>query len=798
MRRVLAVFQIISLLALTQAVAQTFTVSGVVRDSSTNEALQFAKVVISGTTKGTVTSANGSYRFELASGNYELMVSSVGYKSMKMRFAVEDHDVELNVSLLPTEYLLQEVTIYSAGEATGEKNVSSTSLQSQQVSEISGIFRDVFRVLQALPGVSVDNEMSAKFNVRGGNYDENLVLVNDMQVYDPFHIKEAPHASVGIFNVDLMKRVDMITGGFSARYGDKMSSVLNIKYREGNRERIRGSGSLSITDLNLVLEGPLSADGSFIVGVRKSYFEYLMDWLDIKEGIHPSFYDVQGTVNYNLTTKNKLLFQFIHSGDDFRLDPSLSSSIWKYNTDYMGEQGSSTLTEDRYEEAKARYLTSLFSLSSVNVLGTSGFLKTGVSYYDEIEDEYGIDTLAQNERTKTATKDYFRLYIKDKVQSNDLRITTAEAKTSLTYQVTPLHELEMGISYQSIGYRQDVSNSDIRMIINNTDFYPDTNVIVFESDSADIPNGQVDTKSFKLAGYLQDVWQVNDEIIVNIGGRIDYFGFNKDLTLSPRLSLSYIAPFGTIFRAAWGFYYQSPIYKQFKYSYSSSDNTRAQRSVHYILGLEHNFSESFSLKVEGYYKRYTDLISSERSSYWYLTYSKENDAVGFAVGMDVYAMVKSEDFYGWLSYGLLSAQEDKLTDDIGYYPRYTDQRHTVSLVADIDLGRQWLLGFRIFYGSGYAYTPKTARLNSSEDRWEWVTGEKNSAYYPDYRRVDARLSKEFTLGNFSLLAFLDVINLFSFDNVLAYRYRFDGNGMPTIEEIKLFPIIPTAGMTFRF
>ncbi|MBI3788459.1 MAG: hypothetical protein HY276_09415 [Ignavibacteriales bacterium] len=285
---------------------------------------------------------------------------------------------------------------------------------------------------------------------------------------------------------------------------------------------------------------------------------------------------------------------------------------------------------------------------------------------------------------------------------------------------------------------------------------------------------------------------------------MDYFDFNKDWNVSPRISASYRTAIGTTLRAAWGFYYQSPIYRQLAYSAASDTNTRAQKAIHYILSAEHTFlfnpasNSSLKIKIEGYYKRYDNLISSTRASDGRISYSRRNDASGSANGIDLYVVLNTADFYGWISYGLLHAKEDLVNDTIGEYARYTDQRHTLAFVGDVVLGSRWSLNARFYYGSGYAFTPYNSRYNSAAKRWEWIRGDKNSAYLPAYNRVDIRLSKEFEIAGFAVLAFLDVNNLFNAKNIQSYRYRFNNNGSPYVEEIELWPIVPTLGMTIRF
>jgi len=442
-------------------------------------------------------------------------------------------------------------------------------------------------------------------------------------------------------------------------------------------------------------------------------------------------------------------------------------------------------------------------LQSTSFLSGAAFLKNEISYYGQIEEEsfsgtsdYRVDI--------AAAQNYFYMNHRERSQGNKLRIRTLEGKTSLDMQLTPFHELRAGFNYQRIRFHQETFDSLIVDEQFNTDRYPDTSIVRTVFRGLDVPNETIAANSFKTAAYIEEIWQASDRLIFNIGGRVDYFDFNKDLNISPRLSGSFRGPFGTTLRAAWGHYYQSPIYRQFAYTTASDSNTQAQRATHYILGAEHtlalnaNSNSTLKLKLEGFYKKYDELISSTRTSDGRINYSRRNDATGSASGMEVYAALNLPRFFGWVSYGLLYAKEDLRDDGKGAYPRYTDQRHTLALVADVDLGKRWSANARIFYGSGYAYTPFTARFNNNLQRWEWIAGEQNSAHLPAYKRVDARVSRELKIWNLSALAFIDVSNLFNFDNVFGYNYSFTNTGLPKVEPEELFPIVPTLGVTLRF
>ncbi|MBI3587010.1 MAG: TonB-dependent receptor [Ignavibacteriales bacterium] len=783
--------------------AQQVKVSGIVRDGATNEPLPLANVLVRGTTTGTTSNETGKFLLSLSPGEYELLVSFIGYKTETMPLSIKNNDIVLNVKLFPTDILLQEVTVYSTPtDKANETEVSSLSLQSKRISEITSVMSDVLRSVQALPGISANNEFSAKFNVRGGNYDENLVLVNGAQVYEPFHVKEAPNASIGIFNTDLIRKMDLSTGGFSARYGDRMSSVLNIEYREGNKEHYSGAATLSLTDLNAFVEGPLGQDGSFIIGGRKSYLEYVLSFLDVEKNAHPSFYDIQGVFTYTLTPKNKLQAEFIHAGDRFLLDPfSDLRGPYRFNTQFKNQLSTVFYNTTNYEEQNSRYFSNLFDVQSTNFLSGNALLKAELSYYDQLEEEYTF-TFFDYVQDIRSDQTYFYKSRNEHLRKNDLRIKTLEGKTSLDIQLSPTYEIRTGFSYQNIAYTQTLFDRRMFTEAYNYERYPDTTLT--QSLNADNTDEAIETRSFKLAGYIENIIQASDNLIFNIGGRIDYFDFNKDWNISPRISASYQTAFGTTLRAAWGFYYQSPIYRQLAYSVASDTNTHAQKAIHYILSAEHTFlfdplnNNSLKIKIEGYYKRYDNLISSTQASSGRISYSRKNDATGWANGIDLYIVLNASQFYGWISYGLLHAKEDLNNDTIGEYARYTDQRHTFAFVGDVSLGARWSLNMRIYYGSGYAFTPYTSRYNSSAKRWEWILGSKNSAYLPAYNRVDVRLSKEFEIGSLAVLAFLDVNNLFNAKNIQSYRYRFNNNGSPYVEEVALWPIVPTLGMTIKF
>ncbi len=599
--------------------------------------------------------------------------------------------------------------------------------------------------------------------------------------------------------------MDLITGGFSSRYGDRLSSVVNIEYREGDRNNYKGQVSLSMTDLTGLAEGPLGKNGSFIIGIRQSYFQFILDMLKFEESIHPSFYDVQGVIAYNLAARHKLTFKFIHAGDNFFSDPeqNFHGPYKNYGT-YSGYTGWLTRMWNDSASSQAKYYSTMLALQSTDIISSSALLKSEISFYDQRESEHAGKINFYRDDFNTSGNNSFYQNTNYDLYKNDLNIRTLEINSSYDLQMNSFYWLKTGLSYLRIFYDNNYINSTTISELTDRINFPDTTYNFRYNNQSDNNIDSINTQSFKTAGYIENIFQVGDRLIFNIGGRFDYFDINKDLTWSPRINFSYTITPELTLRGAWGYYYQSPIYQQIAYSTASDTNTQSERAIHYILGLEYNIISNreeqnfLKLKIEGYHKTYDNLISSIISSSGNIYYSRKNDAIGRTSGMDFYLIYSTSWFSGWISYSLLQAEQKILADSYGYFPRNTDQRHTIAVCADLDLGKNWKMSTRYAYGSGFAYTPSVAVYNSSSRIYEWKTGNPNSAHLPPYKRVDLRISKNLYLFGLTSSIFLDINNLFNYKNIQAYQYTFNSNGQPLVKEVKLWPILPTFGLSVKF
>ncbi|MDZ7262022.1 MAG: TonB-dependent receptor, partial [candidate division KSB1 bacterium] len=725
-----------------------------------------------------------------------LIISYMGYKTETIPLA--GVDTTLSVHLTPTVYLLQEISVYASSSTDKEISVSVTQLQSKQIEQVVGMTKDALRAVQTLPSVSINNEASAKYNVRGGTSDENLVLVNGVRVYEPFHLKEDPLTSLSIFNLDMVRKIDFSSGAFSAEYGDVLSSILSIEYKTEAQEKLSGKANMSLIDASFLLEGPVSSKGSWIFGLRKSYLEYMLKTYGGNPGSHPSFYDIQGQVHYEFTPNHKLRFTAIHSGDDFRYDPTVSFrqywSLWRIR----GENVNVTENKKEFREVNSRYSNDLFSLKLTNLLSPKLLNETLVSYYCETVGENGQQSAEQFGDFHGKPQCFsIRTWEGNFCESNSVQ--TLEGQAAFTYQLTPLTTLKSGATYQHLAYSTDREFRLLSVLTTNVLHFPDTTTVIEPPDPAYNDTTHLKIRSYKLGAYLEGNWQLSDNFIIRAGGRVDYFDMNKELTWSPRLGCSYRLPFGTLLRAGAGVFQQFPSYRQLKIKEPSKDNTKSQHAFHYVVGMEHRFRERFLLKLEGFYKKYGDLIAVQRGGDGSLHYGKkENNAEGFARGIDFYGAVNWSGSNAWLSYCLLEAKEKLVTTNEGYYSRYTDQRHTLSLGLSADMGKGWEFSVRGFYGSGYAYTPYVVSYDTTLRIQRWVLGSKHTEHYPSYKRVDVRISKEFVLFHRPLLLFLDVMNIFDRRNVFSYRYTYSLDGKPQREARVLLPLILSVGISYSF
>lgn len=330
---------------------------------------------------------------------------------------------------------------------------------------------------------------------------------------------------------------------------------------------------------------------------------------------------------------------------------------------------------------------------------------------------------------------------------------------------------------------------------NNTQYYPKTWDTIIKPADPNLNNVQIfNANTVKWGIYATHTLQINGKLVIDVGARLDHFQLNKSTDISPRLSALYTITPELKANIAWGIFYKSPIMKQVKYSYNTTDNTKSQRAIHYLIGLEKKH-ESRTLKVEAYYKKYDDLIPLRRTPNSEIIYdSKENSNEGYAKGIDLEYIVSKEHFDFWLNYSLGEAKErQKGTSD--YYSRYTDQTHTLSTLLSLKLPKRNEFDIKLTYGSGYAYQKRF--LDSTKTKW--IIGDKIiTAHLTYYSSLDLRYKKEFKIKYGVLQLYADIMNVFNRNNVLGHEYSFNSMEVPQEEDFKFLGMLPTIGIIYDF
>jgi len=767
-------------------------ISGYVIDATNKQGVPFATVTMENTNKGDMTDEKGF--FEISSRkrqNPVLIISCLGYNTKTINY-----NSDSIIELTQKNFNIQEVTVYSRTYINDK--ISAKRLKNEQIKNFAGISKDAIRSIQLFPGISVNNELSAQYNVRGGTYEENSVLINGVRVHEPFHIKEEPLISVGIFNIDLVENIHFSSGGFSAKYGNALSSLLKIDYKEGSNRNFNGKLNLSLIDFGLNLNGPVNSKLTYQIGLRKDYSNYMLNMTEGNENVKLSYYDIQSQLDYIFSPKNRLKMNFIYSFDDFFLDPPRTSSSEfaediRINRPSSSEIITSNTTTKSFQDANMDYSSTIFSLNSYNKFSNILYNNTIFSYYSENTNEKSLYNF-QRIRNYQSNHDYYDVYTKNKDRDKDSKTAYYTAKTDFTFQLAENNAILFGAQYKKIIYNVNNTINNNKIWENNITNYPDTISLPYEQI-----NDTVDTRfsSYKIGGYLEDNIHLNDNLFFKLGSRFDYFEKNKSLSISPRISFSYLLPIDLKIKSAWGIFHQTPTYKQFKNSISSKDNTNNQKVIQYILGLEYSPRKKMKIKLEGYYKDYKSLISSRRLYNNEIIYNPNISSVGFAKGID-FSLQKSHKWYSlWLSYGFLISKE-KTEEESKYFNRYTDQRHTFSSNLTFFLKNKWQIGIKYFYGSGYSYTPYKATYSEEREMYVWEELEKNSAHYPAYSRLDLRVSKKTKLLKKPLNIYLDILNLLNKENVVSYFFLYDRNGNPIKESNNLLPFIPSVGLSYSF
>lgn len=719
-----------------------------------NNALFNVNIVILGTSLGTASDKLGNYRIEnVPPGEYTLKFMYIGYESEieKKVFVKASQITRINKKLRAKVLQMREIVVTPGNFSVSQSQTAKRQvIEKDRITSLPATLDDICRVLQVMPGASFSDDFSAHFHVRGGKQNENLILLDGMEIYDPYHLKNIGGA-VGVMNMDLIENVTILTGGFPAKYGDKLSSVVVVENRIGEQKNFSGTIGIGGTGARLVLEGP-SPRGSWIFSFRKSFLKEAATILNPTDyTISPSFYDAQTKFIFKVNNSNKIMGNILYSKDNSYLEK------WQRNTDLYSDYGNSYYGLV-WQSILSRSLLSEFIMSR------------GENFWDN------------------------RIGEESKEQ---LKLTENVMNWNLDFQPNDRYELEWGMTFKNIYYHYQFETEEIQP--EEKDFEK-----LVESFSGNV---DINPKTYKFAAFLQNKFKLFQPVVANIGMRYDYFEYNQDQQWSPRIGLAYSMGNKTIFRAAYGLYYQAPIYTELADTKGVDFNPRAERATHYVLGVEHYFTSTLSIRMEGYIKTLNRMIGhyfeeQDAGDLPVLRYGNPYD--GQAKGIEFFINGKIVSALSlWFTYCYSKTKIDasivdweNKTVEIKKVPRFTDQPHNLSLFINYKLPKNWEINLKWRYLSGIPYTPNFPVWDNYNNP-RWRSGELYSSRYPAYHRLDMRIGKKLDFKNFDLFFFLEIKNVYNQKNILLYHYTIE-NDKHVKKVYYMLPFLPLLECSLSF
>lgn len=743
----------------------TGVISGTIVDAQTQQPIPGVNVILANTSLGAATDTEGTFRINnVPVGTYTAKISAIGFTPIQVPDLVvrTGRNTQLSKALEEAFYETAEV-IVEGGVYFENDNQNLTSAQNLSYEEIrrsAGAIGDVLRLTQALPGVALTNDQRNDLVVRGGTPSENLVLVDNIEIasLNHFGAQNTGGGPISMLNTEFLDDASFYSGGFSAQYGNRLSSVLDISLREGGSDRILTDVEMGIAGFGVISEGPIGDKTTYMVSVRRSYLELLEEAIGLTAV--PEYWNLNAKIVYRPSYKNTFSLISIGGIDDinFRVDPKDLDDPSLENTKGGGWQ---TITGLNWEH-----------LIGTNAFGVLTLSDAAYNYDTEITDErIGNQlTFKQNDTEGNTTLRYALSLIPEEI--TDIRIGIDAKLLRAEYQLD-----------QPLGVLNPLVADSIRVNpVSINDSFTTNQLGVFTELSP----------------------RLGPALTVNIGVRYDYFGFISESRISPRINVRYKIRENMNFNASWGQYYQSPALI-FLNADPVNENLKPMRSDHFIAGLSFFPREDIRVTVEGYFKGYRDYpVSTE---YPTLTLANTGDDFGVSsllfpltsegsgesYGIEVYAQKKLTDrFYGQISYSYSQTEHEAL-DGVRRQASF-DIPHTFTLLGGIRIGK-WEFSGKFTYASGRPYTPYLDAESAAQNRAIFDLNRVNAERAPEYHRLDLRADRYFNFENWSLLVFMDVLNVYNRENIQQFVWN------PKTRERDIVPqyaLIPNIGFNVKF
>lgn len=765
--------------------AQKYTISGYIKDGISGESL-FGTAIYSEDGKAGTTSNNfGFYSITLPVGEISLIYSFPSYELQKLNISL-NKDTIINISLSGT--LLDQVVVKSKGKEQERTQTSSVNIPIHQINSLPTFLGevDLMKVLQLTPGVQSGGEGSSGLYVRGGGPDQNLILLDGVPVYNASHL----FGFFSVFNSDAINNMELFKGGFPARYGGRISSVIDINMKEGNMQKFSAQGSLGLVAARLTLEGPIVKNKtSFIVSARRTYIDLLskpfMHLLNSDEEnfyLGYYFYDLTAKINHKFSDRDRVFLSAYLGSDNFYLEQKFTPA---YPDSYR--------SEDRSNIKWGNLTTALRwnHIFTAKLFGNIAFT------YSKFKFNTGINSKAEDSYVDRSS--YYN------VQYNS-GIEDIAAKMNFDYLPSPNHYVRFGLN-----------------AINHS-FSPGA-IGVKASELSDTLMGASSLRSQEYSAYLEDDWKLNSIFKINPG--VHWSGFNVNgkfyqnlqLRMSARLMLTRQMSLKAAYSQMAQYIHllsNSGISLPNDLWVPSTKLLRPQTSDQWVVGLVNNFDEKYELSAEVYYKSMKNVTEYKAgASFFDIDKQWENKILqgdGRSFGLELFAQKKTGKLTGWIGYTL--SKTDRVFDELNNGKRFDykyDRRHDISVVSIYRPNKRIELAATWVFGTGSAITVPIALMEGlseihSPNESLKIYSDKNAYRMASYHRLDLSISFIKTRKNWERRWIFGVYNAYSRNNpfyidlVTDSYYNWEGQLIEKhrFEQYSLFPIIPAISYRFKF
>ncbi|MCD4797141.1 MAG: TonB-dependent receptor [Candidatus Cloacimonetes bacterium] len=737
---------------------------GAITDKDTKAPIAGVNVLIPILEKGISSDAKGHFILrDIPVGSYTVHFQFIGYKPVSKTDVIvkSNRSTALNAELKISPIVIEGITVKNEEyfSETEEQPTSVINFSYEEIRRAPGSGGDVSRIMMGLPCVAKVNDQSNNLVVRGGSPVENAFFIDNIEIpnINHFPTQGSSGGPIGLLNVDFIQDVTFHSGGFSAIYGDRLSSVMDMTFREGNPNEFDGQLDLNFAGFGGIIEGPLFKKRvKYLISARRSYIDFLVDTFELGTDIAPVYGDIQGKLVYEINQKHKLTALTI-CGDDH--SSSTQESAEENQMQYFGNQ-------DTYENT--------FGINWRMLWNKNGYSNTSFSYTSSkfLQENYEAGTeklLVENNSLEQSFKlrnvNYFRLNEK--------------------------HSFEFGIEAKHLIDEYDNFYAEY------VDAFGDTvAALVLDDDIASIKSGF-------FMNYISNPFR---RFSATLGIRVDYFSYNENINISPRFSFSCQLTDKTKLNGSAGIFYQNLPCILLSQN-EENKNLKDTKAIHYILGLEHLLTKDTKFTLEVYQKDYTNfpldptqsnlfLIDELYYRYGYFFNHEQLTDNGEARTRGIEVMLQkklAEDFYGLVS-GTYFRSQYKDSEE-NWKDRVYDNRYIFSIEGGYKPNYKWEYSLRWIYAGGVPYTPFDREASQQINVGILDDNRINDERYPDYHSLNIRFDRRFYFNRTNLVLYISVWNVYSQKNVATYYWNQFENEQDTIYQ---WGILPIFGVEYEF